>query len=504
MMKKIIFASGVIALMAGLSACQHTDIYPEEFDGVFCIKDAGTKEVTVYSTDATYAVPFVVLKGGYDPEHVSNASLKVMDAEEFDAYKETSGNTAYVAIGRECYSFSQDLTEDTYQVDYLFDNADERYRTTDLYIRPGALRAWLNDNAADLVGLTPVIPVSLVSDVDSVSAYSNMSIIMPSVVMPQLTADVSGVQGRTINRNNLTDGENWYTVDANLSIPCSNPWGFTVNLSWDPDYVKVYNEEHSTRYFKLAENKFKYEDKVYFAPGVTSMPIKLQIDLNGLTSASTLNKNYVVPLRIDPNFVWDDEENNPGDALASIMEEQSVLMFAVRMVDAMELAKIELNDQCVTSNDCEPTEGSINGLFDGNTATFFHSGWSVANPREETYGSYLEITLPEPMSAFRFNMTTRATNATTGWAKTVYFYGTNDLDSWPTEPFAIVENMTEQLNGNAVTGEFGTDDEPFSAPDDYKYIRFCVMESSGGSLGAPSTSVFWYASELELFGNYVP
>lgn len=503
-MKKIIFASGVLALMACLSACDNGNIYPEEFDGVYCIKDAGTKEVTVYSTDESYPVSMVVLKGGYDPEHVSTASLKVMDPTEFEAYKENSGNTAYVAIGRECYSFDADLTIDTYCEDYTFDNADDRYRVSNLYLRPAAIRQWYADNEANLNGKTAVIPVSLVSDVDSVSAYSNMVVIMPKVVIPELTVDVEGVVSRTMNRNNLQEGENWYKVDANLSIPCSNPWGFSVVLHWDPEQLKAYNAEHGTKYQKLVPERFQLVDTIYFAPGVTSMPIDLKINLNSLTGASALNKNYAVPLLVDPDFIWDDPENNPGDALGVIPEDKRLLIFTIRMVDAMNLEKIELSSECVTSNDCEPSEGSIDGLFDGNTATFFHSGWSVANPREPVYGSYLEITLPEPMSTFRFNMTTRATNATTGWPKTVYFYGSNDLTSWPTEPFAIVENMTEQLNGNAVTGEFGTDEEPFMGPDDYKYIRFCVMESSGGSLGASSTSIFWYASELELFGNYFP
>ena len=104
------------------------------------------------------------------------------------------------------------------------------------------------------------------------------------------------------------------------------------------------------------------------------------------------------------------------------------------------------------------------------------------------------------MSMFRFNMTTRNSPTAAGYVKTVHLFGTNDKSSWPTEPFAVITDMNQLLNGAAVGAEFGSDEEPFRAPDNVKYLRFCVMESGGGSLGSSTGAIYWCASELELFG----
>ncbi|MDE7336027.1 MAG: hypothetical protein K2N10_06935, partial [Muribaculaceae bacterium] len=133
----------------------------------------------------------------------------------------------------------------------------------------------------------------------------------------------------------------------------------------------------------------------------------------------------------------------------------------------------------------------------------FHSSWTAAKPREEIYASYLQIALPTEMTSFRFKISNRNSSAVAGYMKTVHLFGTNDPDNWPTTPFAKIENMNAAglLDGAAATANFGSDDEPFTDGKSYKYIRFCVMESGGGSLGAPSTGIFWHASEFELYGK---
>lgn len=484
-------------MLVAATSCDKYDIYPEEFDGVFAIRDSGTRDLTVYSTDETAEVPFVVVKGGYDPDHVSKATFKVMDSAEFAAYKEASGNVQYAAVGSECYSFSPAAGENVYSIDYEFTSKDDRYRISKLYVRPQEIQTWLSDNAADLAGLTPVIPLTLVSDVDSVSAYNNTSIILLDVQTPALTMDVSGVQARTINTATLTGTDDVYCPEANFSIPCSNPWGFTMNLVADDAAVAAYNTENGTSFTPLPADAYTFVDSYHFAPGITSMPLQLTIDLGKLR----VNDTYAVAVKYASTpLVWDNADSNPGSALE--VDPSTMVLFTVRVFDAAMLTKINLSSSCVTSNDIEPTEGSIDALFDGVIGGgYFHSGWSVANPRESIYASYLEITLPEPMSRFRFNMANRESPTAAGYVKTVHLFGTNDPANWPTKPFAIITDMNQILNGSAVYGEFGSDEEPFMTDSSVKYLRFCVMESGGGSLGTTTGAVYWCASELELYGN---
>ncbi len=496
-MKKIFFASGLLALMASTTSCDKYDIYPEEFDGVFSIKDSGTRELTVYSTDVTAEVPFVVMKGGYDPAHNSSATLKVMNDTEFAEYQESSGNSYTVRVGSECYSFSPSATENIYSVDMSFDSEDKRYEVHTLYIRPSVLKTWMDQNAASIGERTPVIPVTLVSEQDTVSSYANVTLVSLDLQTPSLTADVNGVVARTINRSTLlSEGNNFYKPEANFSIPCDNPWGFKLHVHADDQAITDYNAANGTNYIPLDPSAYTLQTEYHFTAGTTYLPLNLSIDLDKLN----LLNLYAIAVKVDHDnpITWDDAQNNPGDALG--IDNEMTLIFTVRVIDVVTLNKIQLSTANVKTNDQEPSEGPLSDLFDGNTSTFFHSGWSVANPRESVYASYLQIELPEQMSMFRFNLTNRNSPTAAGYVKTVYLYGSNDPDNWPTVPFAKIENMTDQLYEAVAVGSFGTDEQPYLSESSIRYLRFCVMESGGGSLGTTTGAIYWCASELELYG----
>lgn len=502
-MNKYIIASGLLALMAAATSCDEYKLYPEDFNGIFTIRDAGTKDLVLYATDETTEVPFIVMKGGYDPDVASTATLKVMNTAEFAQYNEELGTLPYILVGDECYSFSANLGENVYAQDYVFDSADKKSETAKLYVRPRMIDKWLADHADEIaVGeLSPVIPVTLVSATDSVNSYGNVTLLKVEVRKPELAADLSGtVSSSTVNLQNYADGDViTFTPDINYSMPCENPWGFTLNFKADPEIVEDYNYDYGTNYQPLDPDHYEFVTSYEFTPGTTYMSLKLTLKLNDLKAQK---KPYAVGIKLDPEkpIVWDDPNNNPGDALA--LDKGKVMIFTVRLVDNKQLQVVKLSTANVTTNDQEPSEGPLANLFDGSTATFFHSGWSVANPREELYASYLQIALPEAMSSFRFNMSNRESAAVAGYVKTVWLYGSNDPDTWPTTPFAKITNMNEpgKLSGSGASASFGTDEEPFGDGNTYKYIRFCVMESGGGSLTTTSTAVFWHASELELFG----
>ena len=287
----------MLAMLALASSCDKYDIYPEDYDGVFTIRNAGTKDLVVYGTDDTAEVPFIVMKGGYKPEVVSEAVLKVMDDEEFAAYQETAGNLPYIAVSPECYSFSPNLDEDVTAVNYVFDKKDDKSRTTSLYVRPRVLKKWLEDNA-DLVGdNTPVIPVTLQSPTDRVDPYGNLSIIQLAVRTPEMVVDVEEVTSRNINAQTIIPGEeNFYTPEANFSIPCDNPWGFTLHVASNNTAVAKYNVANKTSYVVLPADAYELQTDYHFEPGVTSMPLSLKIDVEKLDLLRTYAGAVVVNL----------------------------------------------------------------------------------------------------------------------------------------------------------------------------------------------------------------
>lgn len=496
-MKKIFFATGVLAALALTTSCDKYDIYPEQFDGVFTIRDAGKREVPVYTTDELVDVPFVVMKGGYDADLAASVTLKSMNSTEFADYVERTGYTYYAAIPENCYTFTPE-GEATYSVEYSFAGGKEdHYRAAKLYIRPQVLNAWLIENAEALEGKTPIIPVVLESDKEMIDENGGMVIVVPQMHSPSMTIDVDPVVARTILAGNLDEnGGNTYAPETNFSIPCSNPWGFTLNVEASEDALAAYNKANKTSFNPMPAEAFTLATKYHFAPGTTSMPLDLVVDLDKLQAM----KNYAVAVTFaDPAVTWDKADYNPGDALNI---PATTIIYTVKISDAVELQKIQLSEANVTSVDMELTEGSIAALFDDNENTYYHSAWSRSVTRQAPWGSYLQIELPQPMSRFRFVMANRNSATVAGYAKRVLLFGSNDPDVWPTTPFAEIDNMTEQLNGAAAEGSFGTDDEPFTDGMDYKYIRFSVVETgSGADLNQPSSgSVYWCCSKFELYG----
>ena len=98
---------------------------------------------------------------------------------------------------------------------------------------------------------------------------------------------------------------------------------------------------------------------------MNSLPLDLKIDVDKLD----INRNYCIAVTIDKKnpITWDDENYNPGDALD--VKAGTTNYFSVRVVDVVILEKIELSVANVTTNDQEPTEGALAGLFDGDPAT---------------------------------------------------------------------------------------------------------------------------------------
>lgn len=511
-MKKLIFASGLLALMAAATSCEKYDIYPEQFDSVFSIRDAGSKDITLYATDDVYGYPVVIMKGGYDPEVQSTATIKVMNDDEFMAYAESLGAIAsYIKIGKECYSFSaEEGDEPVLEQTYEFMSADKKAEIATLYIRPRSVLNWIEENEEQLAGneVTPVIPVILTSATDTVSTYSNALLLKIDIKTPALTFDVPSapsVVPRTYNKQNFVDSDpSTYTYSpvVNFQIPCANPWGFKLKVISDHkrirDIVDDYSLESGIALRMLPETAYTLNPEIVFEPGTETQQLDLKITVKDLD----VNKVYAVAVAFDGDgLYWDDENNNPGNALA--FDKSKYMIFTIRVINSVPLKKLALDESMVTANDCmEGDGGGVPALFDNDPATWFHSYYSAAGSvnRTETYGSYLEITLPEAKSLFRFSMQCRNSNAL-GAPRVVYLYGKNDENEWPTTPFARISNMNEagKLDAGGAIAEFGTDEEPFGdGIQSYKYIRFCVMESASGSLTAPGTT-FWNAAELQLY-----
>ena len=549
-MKKLFIASGLLALMAAATSCDKYDIYDDQYGDVMLIKDGGDVDMDVYSTD-DYADRYIsVIKGGHSPERVSHANLRVMTNDDFNKYVEDNIGENFSGLGivdADLFDLIDANGNVTKSIEYTFSGENDRYFGATLRVKSSEYCKWYRspEVQAQLANKEFIIPIGLYSETDSVNEYNNVLMVSLNDLDPVITCDVpdGGFDIEELSRRRLINDAGKglvYEPEVYLTLPCKNPWGFGVRIvepkaAAVPEYADekkstpltyLKNDKESTdketgvvtpavtrweitdrREFEVykSDNLSGTEEAytVNFPAGVTKARIPLKIYLDNIDPNEMLNKNLVVPIVIENKtaksrtnaIAWDDNENKPSWDVVKTLITATTFQVGVKVIEA----PIDLDDSCVTSNDCEPSEGSINGLFDDDLSTFFHSGWTVAFDRSAPYGSYLEITLPEEIDAVYFNITARSTNPCS--PKKIDLYYSNEIDnenSWV--KFATATNTKKLASGQSF--EIGKIDKMYQAPETFKYLRFCVIENDKGeNLCSSSKTIYWNLAELKLYGK---
>lgn len=555
-MKKLFIASGLLALMAAATSCDKYDIYDDQYGDVLLIKDGGDISMDVYSTD-DYADHYIsVIKGGHSPERTSHATLRVMTDEDFAEYKEINyGDPNFGGlqmIDPKLFDLLDSEGNVSKSISHTFNGDKDRYFGATLRIKSDEFCTWYRDAAiqSELASKQFIIPIGLYSETDSVNEYNNVLMVSLNDLDPKITCEIAdgGFKIDELSRRklindieNLGEGESLapYLPEVYLSIPCKNPWGFYVRIAEPktnmvPDFadekksiplqaLKNDDKEGITRWALTDTHDFpnkkdatdlKNFAAVHFPVGVTKARIPLEIYLDALDPDNMLDKNLVVPIKIEnprtgyaaiaweADFPEENPENDkikPDENIALSLIDPSQFYIGIKVIEA----PIDLDDNCVVSNDCEPTEGSIAGLFDDDLSTFFHSGWTVAFERSEPYGSYLEISLPEEINSVYFNITARSTNPCS--PKKIKLYYAKEIDNEHPENtewiyFETATNSKKLASGQSF--EIGKINKMFKADETFRFLRFCVVENDKGqSLTTTSTANYWNLAELKLYGK---
>ena len=539
-MKKLFIASGLLALMAAATSCDKYDIYDDQYGDVLLIKDGGDLTMDVYSTDDYVDHYISVIKGGHTPDRSANATLRVMTAADFAAYKDVNyGDPDFPGLQMidtglfDLLDANGNLTQ---SISHTFNGSDDRYFGASLRVKSSDYAKWIRSKSDQEKAVANfVIPIGLYSETDSVNEYNNVLIVSLNDLDPQISFDVAD---GTYNINDLSRrllirdaGKGLtYEPEVYLSIPCKNPWGFSVRIDdTKSTLVNTFNNDSKNKIqlvsmskdaWSLADSREfvknngadpKEYNVINFPKGVTKARLPLTIYLDAIDPDEMLNKNLVVPIKIAnpkltaktsyPAIAWgevgDDPAtvNKPEDSVIENFIKNAQFYVGCRVIET----PLDLDDTCVTTNDAEPKEGSINALFDDDLSTFFHSGWTVANERSAPYGSYLEITLPEPINSVYFSITARNSNPSS--PKEVHLYYSNNIDDEGSWTFFQKATNPKKLSAGQ-SFEIGKINKMFQAPETFKYMRFCVIQNDKGeSLLTTSTAIYWNLAELKLYGK---
>ncbi len=560
-MKKIIIASGLLALMGAATSCDKYEIYPEQYGDVMMIKDGGEKEVTIYATDDAAEYGITVMKGGHSPENVTTAKLRIMTDADLSKFKETFyGDKDFAGLAMlnpEFYSFIDGEGKEAAngEIVHNFNSANDRYFTAKIVLNAQKISDWRMEMESTPEGVLElnakkfVVPVGLYSDNDSINADNYFVMLEPVVTDPVATINVeyNGYELTQVSRTKLVDDAAFRagTVEPEIymEVPCKNPYGFGISYKSSASLVSTFNTAHTdvqltnmkdAELYTLGTPKADgsgYEDVIYFPAGVTRVRVPLTINASAI-DVDDLSTKYVKGIEFRPvapkegiDMLWGDEIAQLGiDDPNLVTEVPEKVKKSLKLPTDPENSKnnykffigfqvvetpLELNDGCVTSNDCEPTEGSIAALFDNNLSTFFHSGWTVAFDRSAPFASYLEIAVPtsNPINACYFQFTSRV-HSNPMSPKEVHLYYSNEDDDQLREQenawHKFAEVKLKKKLGSGETGELGSLSNMAIAPEEFKYLRFCVMTNAKDeSLTAPSTAIYWNLAELRMYGKKI-
>lgn len=466
-MKKIIIMAAAALTMAigsgALTSCDsdHSDRYPEKYRSVVKFKEEGQIDLQLYSTEPTQTYTVNVLKGGWEPGAVANVTVGSMTDAEFGAYTEDYGFTYLSKVPEDCYYFGNAGTQSV-----AFEFGDEDFRLIDLTIIPEKVNDFLETLPYTQ---TPVIPLIVKADGATIDSEGEHLFLVPNYNEPKLAFATKGMQHEILTP---AEAAGSITVPVKVTLPVENKWNLQYTVAVDTEGLEAYNAANRTSFAMMDASLYRGitapEQTFTFPQGATEQTIEITIDGSKLPYSPVC-----LPLKITGLTGVNIEVDPAAETL--------YLAYEVSLVSSY------------STNDQEPTEGSIENLFDGNNGTFFHSTWSAAATAEShhpTYGSYIQFDLASPISGMSFDFTTRA-NGNQGAPDEVHIYISNDGQTWTL--LDKVTDMLSTLTGGGVKGHWG----PFKAAEPFRYVRWCVIKSKSGNMNEVN-GAFWNGAELQI------
>lgn len=576
-MKKLYIASGIVALLAAATSCDKYDIYPEQYGKVMMIKDAGDRSLTIYATEKAQPYYISVMKSGHSPEEPAQATIKVLNDSEFREYKDKYyGDPDFkglVSLKPEFFYLANDKLEKAPdgQITHDFVDENDRYFGVNVVFDAQAISEWwyrlteaaayngkdeikLKDKAEALDTInsyTFVVPVGLFSTTDTINADNQYVMVQPNVENPVMSVSVGsgGYLIEDISRTKLTEDEDYrmgmLEPQVTFSIPCSNPYGFSVQVNTTQSLVDQFSEFHTDIALNALSNaggviRYNLQSKAHFDKGVTEIRLPLSI-AREFMDPDQLDVNYVVPMDLRPykqscHMIWDkptdgtelDEKVTKALKLPSNStswekngETHSFTYYTFFVGYRVLETPLEITeDNILAQNDCEPTEGSAIGLFDDDLSTFYHSNWSSPVFRQKPYGSYIDFEMPtkDLINAVAIQVSARVhSNPVSPKVIALYYSNEYNVDNPDASYWTIFDEDTPtyKLSGGDANGKLGSgkvgwfggikkDSEWLRASAPFRYLRFCVLENSNGediTTTGTTTTGYWNLAEMKIYGT---
>lgn len=470
-LKAVLASAMLIGVGAGFAGCDpdYSDRYPEAYAQVVRIKDSGRQAVTVYSTDERTAIPVTIQKGGWEPDRTTKVKLRAMTAEEFEAYKEESAQVFYTMVPDDILSFSEESITKSVEISF---SPSQGYSITHVYLDAHKINEFNNSLAE---GLVPIVPVVLeTNDGTPINGEDNMLFMEPTYLEPTLTLKEPKAFTRTFYTREGTD-----EISIQVNLPVVSKWDFNINLDIDEDLLNAYNEAYGTKYVLMPENVYSgYTGPEYaFTPGVSSIEANITVDVSKLS----YEEAYALPIVLRNNSHMNIE-----------VEPNQSALYGYTLCPP----KMTIDQSKVTVSDEHPNDGGgKNALFDGNTQTYYQSGYNdTYRKHDPVYGSYVDVELNQEINVFAFDFYVRHNYYNGAAQEVALYFWDNDTNDWV--EFGHTYNMLVDLSARGKSGHYGN----FIAPKKFTKMRFSIIQAMDGDMRRANAG-HWNCGELVFYGS---
>lgn len=452
-------AACVLGGTLALSSCEKYDeLFPEQYHCVLNIKDAGIRNIELYTTEAEGAVSISVMKTGSKGDVPANGTVTPMSEAIFQEYCNTNG-LKYAYLPAEYY---------TLQNNELQFSSQERYKPVNTVLKTREILQLQESHN----GQAYALPLLLRSS--EVSVNDSLLIIVPQIKAPTIGLANSGFN-HAISFSSKGEAKQAYTLELTLPIP--NIWGLKCSLACNEEAVAAfnkYNSQNGNRYKQLPSNAYTLPENGIVTFGNEATIASVDIAIN---RASLEMGEYILPLSITSPTVEGVEIN---------AAQKTVLLGVTYSPDKLELKASQFKANSIAEGDGTGYAGLVDGLGSG---LHFHSNWS-APVKDATYGNYIEVTLSAPVQSIKLDYWTRFENGNAAPTHIKLFASTNGTE-W--------KELGDIASGLPTGGNQQYSSPIYRAEQPFSHFRFAVLESAAGSM--TNGNAWFNLGELVLYGN---
>lgn len=482
-MKKIIsyFALGA-ALSMAVSCDEYDDRYSPEYASVVRLEQYGEYEMTAWTINDSEKFDIRVLRSGHNINTSTTATVRVMTDDEWTSYAATYGLKRYYKIPDDCFRFTDDAFDKA-----IIDFAPKQISgDVSVTIISSRLSSFSNSLPASETGEDNIICLPVVLETSNGSVLDAQSTLLLKVTSKDASLSISSTGFEKIS---CLSTSNPIIREYNVALSCDNPWGFSVQLENSAELIETYNAANGTRYTLMGASAVEVLDNEQWKPWADT-----QLDFPAGTTSKT------VTVRISPANVgmMDAFALRVAQPTINIKTDESLLsnIIAVQVKPSTQRIKIPADNIKASTDDGKHT---AKNLVDGKRNTYYTSNPEI-HDGDPVYGSFVDITLPNPVRYFAFDYMSRFDyfGDGSGIPNEVDIYVSDDGATW--EMCGNIRKMRSDFNNMSQTMTYGN----FDAGREVKYIRWAVVR--GGASGLVdhrenNTTAYWSATALYIFGK---